>query len=122
MRKPINGFSPKAMWDLGLMREQITLKTVVQSPDSGGGYSENPGTYKTTWTFPESITNEWLLRMGQKSTGDNRIFVVRYDQNITKDMWIVAFDLTYRILKIDDLNKGREFLKLECEGNKNDGR
>ena len=119
MRKPINGYKPTT-FDLGLMKKRITIETNISIKGEIGGSGDTWGTFKDTWTFPQSITNEWLLRMGQKSTGDNKNFVVRYDEAINKNMRIVWKGDSYRILSIDDFNEGEWFLKIECEGNKYD--
>lgn len=121
MRKPINGYKPST-FDLGLMRVEVKLESYTPVDNGKGGFDDSWTPYKTTWTFPESITNKWLIRMGQKLTGDNKFFLLRYDPNIKKDWRIWYNDLSYRVLEINDFNEGHWFLKLECEGNETDDR
>ena len=106
-------------FDIGDMDKLMYLQKEVSVPDDIGGREITWTDGVPIWCKVMSVKNDWLQEMDMRRTADYVGFITRYDSAIKKTMSLfdTETNILYRIVDIEDYNKKKWYMKLNCEGN-----
>ena len=104
-------------FNVGHMTKRIKLLTVVRIVDTAGGASLKTAEYKTIWANVYNTSDFYNYRMDMKMTADSKIFIIRYDSTINKEMKIDYNGREYYITNVNDFGNTGKYLKITAVGN-----
>lgn len=95
----------------GLMRRKITIRTMTQTPDGGGGYTETPSDVTGVDARVEPLEGTELLRAMQTGMQRPHRFTLRYRTGLNGAKTIIYDGRTFDIKSIaDPEEKHRELI------------
>lgn len=106
-------------FDIGDMDKVMYLQKEASVVDEGGGREIIWTNGTPIWCKVMSIKNDFQIEMDKRQTADIVGFITRYDPEISKTMSLFDTETNtlYRINDINDFNKKKWYMQLNCEGN-----
>ena len=102
----------------GLMRRQVTIRTMARTADGGGGYTESPTDVLFVWARVEPLLGDEQLQAQQTGMQRPHRITMRYRTGLTGAKTLLYAGRTFDIKSVvDPEEKHRELVILADEVN-----